>query len=274
MKPIRGRSLPLSPHRTMVCDLMHFAQKIPTIPVQRKMRLERLVVARQECTPRPSWCALFAHAFAKVAERMPQLRRAYMSFPTPHLYEHPISIAIVPVERRVEDETVLAFARVFEPAKRRLAALDRYLKWFARPGQKSMTSARVALFISRLWRPVRLAIWWLILNVSGNRRVRSFGTFSVSVYSALGAESLHPLSCSTFVLNYGPIDEHGKVDVRIIYDHRVLDGAMVARALAALEEELTGPTVENLLATCHSALAPRESEIEPVDSMRPVKAPA
>ena len=38
----------------------------------------------------------------------------------------------------------------------------------------------------------------------------------------------------------------GDVDVRVVYDHRVLDGATVARALGRLEEVLTGPIVEEL----------------------------
>ncbi len=37
-----------------------------------------------------------------------------------------------------------------------------------------------------------------------------------------------------------PFDDEGNVNVRIVYDHRVLDGATVARALARLEEVLTG----------------------------------
>ena len=60
----------------------------------------------------------------------------------------------------------------------------------------------------------------------------------MSVYSALQAESLHPLSPITTLLNYGVIGPDGTVDVRIIYDHRVMDGATVARALARLEQIL------------------------------------
>jgi hypothetical protein len=42
----------------------------------------------------------------------------------------------------------------------------------------------------------------------------------------------------TTLLNYGVIDSDGDVSVRIIYDHRVMDGATVARALARLEQIL------------------------------------
>jgi hypothetical protein len=36
--------------------------------------------------------------------------------------------------------------------------------------------------------------------------------------------------------------------VRITYDHRVMDGACIARALAELEETLNGPIVQTLTA--------------------------
>ncbi|MEJ2378989.1 MAG: hypothetical protein P8Y71_27565, partial [Pseudolabrys sp.] len=70
-----------------------------------------------------------------------------------------------------------------------------------------------------------------------------FGTFAVSVYSALQAESLHPLSPITTLLNYGVMGTDGALDVRIIYDHRVMNGATVARALTLLEEILLGPVL-------------------------------
>jgi hypothetical protein len=107
---------------------------------------------------------------------------------------------------------------------------------------------RRTLRVSRLPRPLRRLLWWIGLNFSGYRRARNWGTFGVSVYSGLGAESLHPLSPLTTTLNYGVIAEDGAVDVRVIYDHRVLDGSSIARALADLEETLNGPVARSLLA--------------------------
>ncbi len=90
---------------------------------------------------------------------------------------------------------------------------------------------------ARLPRPLRRAFWWICLNF-GRQRANYFGTFGLSVYSALEAESLHPLSPLTTLLNYGVMNSDGKLVVRIIYDHRVMNGATVARALGRLEEVL------------------------------------
>ena len=104
---------------------------------------------------------------------------------------------------------------------------------------------RRAMDFARLPRPLRRAFWWICLNF-GRQRANYFGTFAVSVYSALQAESLHPLSPITTLLNYGVMSGDGHLDVRIIYDHRVLNGATVARALNRLEEILLGPVLEEV----------------------------
>ena len=62
----------------------------------------------------------------------------------------------------------------------------------------------------------------------------------------LNAESLHPLSTYTALLNYGVIDGNGHVTARIIYDHRVMDGATIARALQRMEEILNSVVLEEV----------------------------
>ena len=101
------------------------------------------------------------------------------------------------------------------------------------------------MHLARFPRPVRRLLLWLGLNLP-RTRPGQFGTFGLSVYSSLGAESLHPLSTLTTTLNYGVIESDGTVFVRIIYDHRVLDGAMIARVLERLEKVLLGPILAEL----------------------------
>src|SRR5262249_22336869 len=88
-----GRWLPLSTPRRLICDLMHFARKVPTVPVQRRMNLATVMAAREQAEPRPSWCAIFTKALAFAAVARPELRRAHLPFPRPHLYQTSQSVA-------------------------------------------------------------------------------------------------------------------------------------------------------------------------------------
>jgi hypothetical protein len=234
-----GRSLPLSLPRLWVGDLLYFARQVPTVPVQRRMNIASLAAARHQASPRPSWCALFTKAYAMVAAQRPELRRAYLSFPWPHLYEHPLSIASVAIERPLREELAVFFTQIRGPEEHSPDQIDAHLKDCKERPVESIGTFRRALRWTRFPRPIRRLLWWVGLNVSGYRRARNLGTFGVSVYSGLGAEALHPLSPLTTTLNYGVIAEDGTVDVRIVYDHRVMDGATIARALADLEEVLT-----------------------------------
>ncbi len=241
-----GRNLSLSLPRRFICDLVHFAHKVPTVPVQRRMNLEAVQDARRLAQPRPSWCAIFTKAYGFVASSWPELRHAYLSFPNPHLYEHPINVASIALERRFGEEEGVFFASVRSPEKLGLPELDSQLRRFKEQPLENISAFRRSLQISRLPRPLRRLIWWIGLNLSGRKRAHYMGTFGVSLYGGLGAASLHPLSPLTTALNYGVIDESGWVDVRLIYDHRVLDGATVARALGDLERVLNCEIVAEL----------------------------
>jgi hypothetical protein len=246
MSPATGRWLRLSLPRRFIIDLVHFARLAPTVPVQRRMSLAPLLAARSAAVPRPSWCALFTKALGFVAAARPELRRAYLKFPWPHLYEHPVNLASIAVERQYADEDAVFFGRIASPEERSLAEIDQKLRSFKETPIDRVGSFRHALSISRWPLPVRRLIWWVGLNVFGRKRAQQMGTFGVSAYSGLGASSLHPLSPLSVTLNYGVVEADGAVDVRLVYDHRVLDGATVARALADLERVLLGDVLNEL----------------------------
>jgi hypothetical protein len=217
-------------------DLVYFAGKVPGVVVERRMDVSALAAAR--AARRVSWCAAFTKAYALVAAGSPELRRAYLPFPWPHFYEHPLSVASVAVERFYRGERAVFFAQLRGPENQPLADLDAALRRFREEPVESFGLFRRVLTVSRLPRPLRRALWWLGLNGSGYKRACRMGTFGVSVYSGLGAESYNHLTPLTTSLNYGVIGPDGRVAVRVIYDHRVMDGSTVARALAALEEVL------------------------------------
>jgi pyruvate/2-oxoglutarate dehydrogenase complex dihydrolipoamide acyltransferase (E2) component len=244
---MRGRMIHLSVPRRMVIDLLYFASGIPTVPVQKRMALAPLVAARAACRERPRWTAIFTKAYALMARDFPEFRRAYVKLPWPHLYEYPRSNATVIIERDYKGEPGLFSISIKEPAEQSLRDIGRQLEHGSTAPVESVKDFTRAMNFARLPKPLRRAFWWICLNW-GRQRGNYFGTFGVSVYSALNAESLHPLSPLTSLLNYGVISSDGMLEVRIIYDHRVMNGATVARALAHLEEILTTAMLEDVRA--------------------------
>jgi hypothetical protein len=242
---MRGRWISLSRPRRFLVDLLHFAARIPTVPVERRMALADVAAARASAVDRPCWPAVFLKAYARVADALPPLRRAFVRLPWPHLREYPKTIATLAVEREYQDEPCVFFGRISDPARLPLHEIHSRIRQFADAPVESVPTFRKMLSTARWPRPVRRALLWLGLNLP-RTRPGQFGTFGISVYSSLGAASLHPLSPLTTTLNYGVIDHDGTVQVRLVYDHRVFDGATAARALGKLEEVLTGPIVAEL----------------------------
>jgi hypothetical protein len=242
---MRGRAIRLSRARRLVVDVLHFAHKIPTVPVQKRMSLAALVEARAACAERPRWTAIFVRAYGLLAKEVPELRRVYVKLPIPHLYEYRQSVAGVVIEREYEGDTGIFAITILNPAARTIGDLHTMLeKAYAAPVEE-LPEVQRSLRVAALPGPLRRFVWWLGLNIA-RYRAQFFSTFCISVYSALKAESLHPLMPVTTLLNYGIIDADGTVNVRIIYDHRVMNGATVARALNRLEEILTTIVLDEL----------------------------
>jgi hypothetical protein len=210
------------------------------------MHLGPVVQARALAIPRPSWCSIFTKAWGFTCANHPALRRAYLSFPWTRLYQHPINVATIAVERPYGDEDAVFFIQINQPEQKPLLEIDRRLKWFKDRPLQSAAVLRRQFNLSGLPRPLRRLLWWGALNLNGRQRAHFFGTFGVTVYSGLGATSLHPRGLLTSTLNYGVIESDGEVTVRIVYDHRVLDGGTVARALADLERVLLHDIVAEL----------------------------
>jgi hypothetical protein len=242
---MRGRTIPLSPVRKLVVDLT--LMRVPSVPVQRMMNIAALVEARATARGRPAWSAIFAKAYALVAEEMPILRRAYVKLPTPRLYEYPRSTLSMVVEREHEGEMVILTDLIRNPAALSVQKISDTVRHAKTVPIAEVKQFKRMLDLARWPMPLRRLIWWLGLNI-GRQRGNYFGTYGVTVYSGLGAESLHPISPLTAVLNYGVIAKDGTVAVRIMYDHRVLDGSMVARVLGEIEKKLTGPVLAELKA--------------------------
>jgi hypothetical protein len=226
--------------RRLVTDLMQFAATVPSVTIERRMDLSRLVAARQACTPSPTWSAIFMKAYALVAARTPALRTSYLKFPWPQFYEHPINIATLNVDRQVADERVVLQVHIASPETRTLHDLDAFIHDYQQQPVENIPAYRTAVRMSRVPWPIRQMLWWGALNVFGSTRCHYFGTFSITSLGSQGAAILHLVTLLTSTLHYGMLDPTGGLEVRLSFDHRVLDGTTAARALEDLETVLLG----------------------------------
>jgi hypothetical protein len=242
---MRGRAVPLSRPRKLVGDLMRFSLGVPRVTVQRRMNIAPLVAARKAHDDRQPWTAIFTKGYALLTQETPEFRRAYVKLPWPRLYEYPESVAAITHERDFEGEKAVLQTRIKAPARRPVSELTALIREAQSSPVMEVREFRQALNMARAPAPIRRLLMWLALNL-GRQRAIHFGTFHLSVYSGLGAESFNPLTPLTTLLNYGPIDAEGQVNVRILYDHRVMDGATVARALDRFEEILNGPVADEV----------------------------
>lgn len=248
----RGLSWP----RRLIVDLLHFARRVPSIPVERTLKIGKLAEMRSSLVERPGWTALFVKAFGQLARETPALRTSYLGYPWERLVEHSANVASVAIEKNIDGQSAVLFAKIRRPETRTALNIEQLIRVAKNCSIQDSASFRLAHGISQLPTCIRRMIWWMVLEWSGSWRARKFGTFGISSYGMLGAESLHPLSPLTSTLTFGPVSPRGKVRVRIVYDHRVCDGSVVARALARLELILN----EDLLAELKELRAAQELE--------------
>src|ERR1043166_2413439 len=182
-----GRSLPISPFRRIVTDLMSFSQQVPSVTADRRMDLRPLIAARNASPAKPGWCVLFSKAFALLGRDYPELRRTYIKFPWPRLYEHPHSIVALNVERRHADETVVLYCLISRPETRSIAAMAEIVRHHKEAPIESLRSYQRSSAVAKIPWPVRPWFWWWSLNLFGRRRSHNFGTFSISSVAAQGA---------------------------------------------------------------------------------------
>jgi len=235
---------PLPEGRGCVNDIAILALDVPLFPVDRAMQLGPLAEARSACRVRVGWAAIFLKAYALVAREMPPLRSWLCGRFRQRLATSSESVATLAVNRGDEGVDRLFFARLIGPDATPLpqlqAAIDRFLnqpvdRVFARQLQLEAVPGWLRRTILR----------WNIRSAAAKRATR-IGTFSLSTLAGFSATNrFHPTICTTS-LSYAPLEPDGRCLVTVIADHRVLDGAAVAKALARLEEVLTTEIVAEL----------------------------
>ncbi len=240
----RPRRLRLPRSRALSCDVLHYHAKVPTCAHDRLCDLSQVARLRSELPERISWTLLFIKAFGLVARDFPLLRQTYQRWPWPHLYEHPVSVGMLAIQREYRGEPWLFWGRFSQPESQSLIDMQKQLARYL--------NEPVTAIFKRQWQlsgfptPVRRMFWWWTLNLAGAKGPRRTGTFFLTTLAGQGAEIQHPPAFLTSNMTYGPFDEHGRCRVTIAYDHRLTDGLQIAHCLKALEEALNGPIVGEL----------------------------
>ena len=124
MSDTTGRTVPLSLGRRVVGDFVFAAMKLPLVTFQKDMNVSALVAAREYAQPRPSWCAIFTKAYAKVVAATPALRRVALTFPWERMFEYDETTADVVAEVPAADEKQVVNIPLRQPENCPLPAID------------------------------------------------------------------------------------------------------------------------------------------------------
>ena len=230
--------------RRLTCDVLHFHRQVPLCPHHRMCHLGPVDAIRQAAATRVSWPVLFLKAYALIAKETPVLRQMWMSFPWPTVYQHDTSIGMLAIQREYRGEPWLFWGRFPSPEETPLLELQQQLDRYQQQPVKQVFQRFLQL--SAIPNPLRRFIWWCHLQLSGKTRAKRVGTFFLSTLASRGVEIDCPPSFQTGILSYGPIDAEGHSRVTLAYDHRLMDGLLVADSLLRMEQILNGVLSEEL----------------------------
>jgi hypothetical protein len=246
MAKAKGRILPLSLARQMICDFLAISQPIPLAHGERRIDIRPLKAAVAAARPRPNWLPIFFKAYATVAAARPALRRMFVSWPWPRLYEHDENVGSIVISRQLEGDEALLFLQVPAPEKRTIAEIDLLIKEARIRPLEEIAGFRRQLRFARLPRFLRRTLYSAAMNWMTGQRVHYFGTFGMSVLASMGIANLSTWTPWTTMIHYTPFDDAGSMFLRIAIDHRVLDGLEVAHALREMEEVLNGTLLDEV----------------------------
>jgi hypothetical protein len=119
---------------------------------------------------------VFIKGFALTAQEFPELRRVYLKYPWPHLYEYGNSVAALTVERSINGESAVPITCIKRPAELSIAHIDRRIRRARIAPINSVKDFRRLPILARLPLACRRLVMWLGLNI-GRQRANHFGTF-------------------------------------------------------------------------------------------------
>lgn len=252
---MRGRRISLSPARRIITDLMRYAIAVPGVPTERTMDLAAVIAARNAVPYRPAWAGIFAKALALTAREFPALRRTYVKWPWPYLYEYPESTVTITINREHDGEPCVLPLTIRDPASRPISVIAKTIEHYVQAPIKDINAFRRALAVGSLPGVLRRPLMWIAYNLPRSRATY-FGTCAVTSVAFTGADLLYVPTPTTTLLTFGVFGPDGRTRVRIVVDHRVMDGMEFSAILERLEAIMRGPILDELRSQSVAAPSP------------------
>jgi hypothetical protein len=215
---------------------------------ERTLRVRALADARRAVSHPPGWHALVVKALGMVSARLPALRRAYLPYPWPRLYEAPYSVAGVVFERDFASEPATFMAPLIQPETRPLADIQNKVKAWKDDPIEAHGALRRIVRNAKPPRPIRRLVWAMGLHWNGLLRARTFGTFAVNSIAGIRGRMLMFKTPITSVWYYGAVSKGGEMTIQMAFDHRVFDGSTAGRAMSTIEEVMNNELLDEVRA--------------------------
>ncbi len=257
----RGKNIPMTGQRSIVCDLTDIARRAPLVPIQRKIDVSDLRDWRSRVRPRISWQVIMMRAYALTSMQNPVLRQSYVPFPWPHFYQHHESVCLLMVQRQVEGVDRLMFARFARPEYYSLLQLQEIFNELRRRPIDQIRQLQHQVWFARLPWLIRKVAWRLMTDWLPARRATHMGTFGMSLSTLRGTHgTFHLGPCST-ILGYDQLCRDGTARITLTFDHRILDGKPAMDALDSFRKHLQTTIRNELRDLAREQLSPDRHEL-------------
>jgi hypothetical protein len=220
----KGRYVRQSLPRKWIADMLHFSKRVPVVAAERIVRVRAAAEARKASGLTIGWNTIVVKTLAIVSQRIPEMRRAYLPYPWPRLYEAPYSVASIILDREYEGEHATFMAPVLHPERLSLVELQAKLDRLKTVPFHEVGSFRRLIRTTKFPLLIRRLLWSTGMYWSGLFRARTFGTFAVNSVAATRGRMLTMTTPITLCVYYGVVSREGEMPVQFAFDHRVFDG--------------------------------------------------
>lgn len=235
-----GKRIKLSNGRRLVEDIIEIANQTPLAAFAGDYDAGLVEKFRRYTRPKISWNVLYMKAYACVCAQNPALRQLYVGLPWGHLYEHKRNVCMMTIAREHEGQERLFFARFNEPENRSLVDLQKHYDHYRKAPIEEIKQFRHQIKFANCPKFLRRLAYWTLFNFFPMKRASHMGTFGISIsgYKGCYAET-HHLGTNTTILGVDPLPKNGVSRLVLTFDHRVMDGTPVTKALQQLHHFMT-----------------------------------